>query len=275
MKKLKKHHLYTIITVGFIVIVIPFLLWHNTKKEEQRRTAEEQKKSSIVYDYEIDFSSQWNFSKQVFFVKPGNVLFEVPDGFNFIIDADNKKAISQNLWGDVVFITVSAPFYKEKKKISASKCQVHVPLEGELIVQVEFNNKKFNPLVNRVWTGYNEAGDFIRSPGVVKITNNFGAREIPKIASLSNISEPEEIVITEKDSSADKTIKKEKAKEDLFSDGKSVFSRAIGQEKSKHNIFSEPVDTTELGKDVKEAWKVKDEIGQGIKKKLESLANNN
>jgi hypothetical protein len=137
----------------------------------------------------IDFSLDggYAFQEKTLSVKKGVVIFSVSDEARFLVKSEISGQGVIAPWSEIMFIAVSTPFEGEIVKISAQECKLFVPMDGDLKIRIGYNPVIFNPLIDKIWTGKEEAGNFKAESlkiQVRNITDGKYAKVIPDVESL-------------------------------------------------------------------------------------------
>lgn len=139
----------------------------------------------------VFLTGEFSPSKKIFFAVKGIVVLEIPENNCFLLDYGDKVTGSIFSWENAVFVTVS--FNGVTKKISADKCWMLIPRDGELILEIGYNPKYFNPNQVRIFTGIkdNSPTGFTGGDFTVEIHQYESGEEIGKMPEVEDIPKPQ------------------------------------------------------------------------------------
>ena len=247
---------YTVAVVAVIGIVVFVGLKFNSPSEK-----------GIIFSLEGGYA----FQEKIVPIKKGAVIFSISDEARFLV---KSEVLGQGViapWSEVMFLTISTPFGGEIKKLSAKECKVFAPMDGDLKIQIGYNSELFNPLIDKVWTGKEEAGNFNAEALKIQVRNVIDSQYAKAIPELDDLPKPKP-KSKPKASTVAATATTPSKTEKMFSQMGIMLGRLIGDEPeadSNQKFWDakfDPKTIKEIEDRVAGAWSVGPEMIEKIKK---------
>lgn len=143
--------------------------------------------------FNVSLAGEFNQSKKVFSVAEGIVVFEFPVDTLFLLDYGDEIGRGKFPWDKEKIIFIKATFNGEERLLSAEKCWMSIPRDGNLTMEIAYNSEYFDPKQVKIFTGVRDDSPtgFVGGYLFVNIFQHKSDEEIGRMPEVEDIPKPQ------------------------------------------------------------------------------------